>query len=452
MNDLDAARRAHLAQVEAFLGTLPVTLAVRYRALETPGPGAITADPPAGVNGLVAEAPPWRRSVNGLAQVAAATVVDERDWYEAWGGRLTRDRSLVYEPFPSRGRRVYCLFLLEDPWEARGHDRWSPPARICQSEDRAEIAAELAAWADEPLVSPGALAADARAQLGRLRQQLEARQADLDRVAVITEVDHDHLSQAAGDADAVERDLEHLSRGRLVWNFPRDRRGRLQPRALVALASYGSPENPQSRQLWLCAEGPTGIREPQEIRLRLRWEHGDNQDHRWDGARWLWDARSQQPELATRWCIDDRSRADRSTALMEAGRFREGLDLYGVRLSPEVESVVEGRVPWYELRALAGRWQTALCEQLAPVAPWLLASAATIGRRPLRVFGLGGQSIARKPGLYLAATSDGPRLEIHWSASNARLPLVAWRRPIDYDLVRLGLIDEAELARVAAER
>jgi hypothetical protein len=86
--------------------------------------------------------------------------------------------------------------------------------------------------------------------------------------------------------------------------------------------------------------------------------------------------------------------------------------------------------------------------QLAGAAPWLLASAArdsAVAERPIRLFGLGGQNIARKPGLFLVGRAGVPRLEIHWSASNTRLPLVKWRRPADYELLRLGLIEETEL-------
>jgi hypothetical protein len=89
--------------------------------------------------------------------------------------------------------------------------------------------------------------------------------------------------------------------------------------------------------------------------------------------------------------------------------------------------------------------------QLAGAAAWLLAGAArdaAVARTPIRLFGLGGQSIARKPGLFLACREGVPRLEIHWSAANARLPLVAWRRPADHDLLRLGLVDERELLAI----
>lgn len=75
---------------------------------------------------------------------------------------------------------------------------------------------------------------------------------------------------------------------------------------------------------------------------------------------------------------------------------------------------MQGRVPWYALRHLALTWAAALHSQLAGAAPWLLAIAAQdapIAERPLRLLGLGGQNIARKPALFLARPSAGrPRL------------------------------------------
>src|SRR5262249_34169487 len=141
---------------------------------------------------------------------------------------------------------------------------------------------------------------------------------------------------------------------------------------------------------------------------------------RWDGARWLWDIRSQELGPEACWGIDDRSRADRSTELLEAGQLREGLELYGVELSPEADQVARGRGPWSELRHLAGTWSATMHAQLGEAAPWLLAAAArdaAVERASPRLFALGGQNIARKPGLFLVGGSGRPRLEIHWSAA-----------------------------------
>jgi hypothetical protein len=454
---LDGSRRAFLARVESILRTLPVDLDVAHGDLETPAaiiPGwarsAIVAGwgPPAGVPGLLVRSPLALPSVNGLAQVAAATVVDEGDAYEAFGGRVVRDRSLRFDPFPGRGRAVYTLYVLEDPWEASGHGRWSPPARVLQSEDPAEIATTVAAWAGHGAAAPGPLVPPRAVRAAQLRRQLEARRAALATVEVVADLGPPALVEAAG-----EPALEHVGRRLLAWHFPRDRRGRLQARAVVALRCVRLGARPQARQLWLCAEG-SEPRAPERIHLRLRWEHGANQDHRWDGARSLWDTRCQGLGLDARWGVADRARADRSASLMERGRFSEGLGLYGVELSPEADQVARGRAPWYGLRHLAATWAGAMGAHLADAAPWLLAAAAGeagTASRPVRLFGLGGQNIARKPGLFLAGAPGRPRLEIHWSGSSARLPLVAWRRPADYELLRLGLVDEAELLAIGRD-
>ncbi|HKA49033.1 MAG TPA: hypothetical protein VKK19_05515, partial [Candidatus Dormibacteraeota bacterium] len=310
----------------------------------------------------------------GVAQIVAANVIDEADVFEAIGGRLTRERSLTFDPFPQGGREVYRLYILENPWEARGHARWSPPTHSIESEDPAEIAMAMAAWAApaaELFVTDPTRTA---MRISQLRRQLDARRGGLATVQVVADLGPAEPVEAAG-----EPDLEHVSRRLLAWHFPRDQRGRLQPRAVVALTCCQPGARPQARQLWLCAEGPTAKREAQQIRLRLRWEHGANQDHRWDAAGYLWDARCQQSGLEARWGIDDRSRADHSAELMEEGRLREGLELYGVELSPEADQVAKGRVPWFPLRRLARTWSAAMHSQLAVAAPWLLASAARDG-------------------------------------------------------------------------
>jgi len=446
----DAPRRAFLAKVEAILGTLPVDVEVTYREVETAPESAFRWGAPPGVRGLVVRSASAVPSVGAVAQVVAANVRDEADAFDAFGGRLTRERSLAFDPFPQEGRAVYRLYLLEHPWEARGHGRWSPPARALESGDPAEVAMAVAAWAAPVAerLAPGL--PNAATRVARLRRLLEARRAGLTAVEVVRDLGPAELVEAAG-----EPDLARVGRRLLAWHFPRDQQGRLRPRTTVALVCCRQGQRPQARQLWLCAEGPAGARDAQRIRLRLRWEHGVNQDHRWDGARHLWHSGDQGSGLDARWGVGDRSRADRSAELMAEGRFREGLELYGVELSPEADQVAQGRVPWYELRHLAGTWTSAMRSQLAGAAPWLLASTAArdarAAGRPVRLFGLGGQSIARKPGLFLAAGPDRagrPRLEVHWSAANARLPLVAWRRPEDYELLRLGLAGEEELLAV----
>jgi hypothetical protein len=438
----DAARRAFLGRVAAILGTLPVEAEVAYGELETAPQGQERWGPGPGVRGLVVRSPRSLASVNGVAQVAAATVLDERDRYQRPEGVLTRERSLAFDPFPVPGRSVYRLYLLENPWEGRGHGRWSPPQAVVESEDPAQIAMSVAAWAAQPAAGHAWSAPTVPGT--QLQRQVSARRAGVSSIEVVDDLGPAALREAAG-----EPDLAVGSRRLLAWHFPRDRQGRLLARAVVALACCRPGARPQARQLWLCAEGPQRPEAPERIHLRLRWIHGAHQDHRWDRARGLWDARAPHAGLDALWGIDDRARAGRSAALMAAGQFRAGLELYGVELSPEADRVAQGAMPWYALRHLTGLWAAAMSGRLALAAPWLLAAARDPGARPVRLFGLGGQPIARKPGLYLTGGRGRPRLEIHWSAANARLPLVAWQRPADYELLRLGLIEERELEDIA---
>ena len=50
------------------------------------------------------------------------------------------------------------------------------------------------------------------------------------------------------------------------------------------------------------------------------------------------------------------------------------------------------------------------------------------------------QNQQRRPGVFLVRSGERIRLTLDRSASNARVPATAWVRPVDYDLVRLGLI------------
>jgi hypothetical protein len=184
---VDIARRAFLAKVEAILRTLSVEVEVTYAQLETAPDGAHRWGPPPGVRGLVVRSPSALPSVAGVAEVVAANVIDEADAFEAFGGRLTRERSLAFDPFPQDGRAVYRLYLLENPWEARGHARWSPPTHALESEDPAEIAMSIATWAAPAAARSVARTHTARMRLSPQRRELEARRAGLTAVEVVAD-------------------------------------------------------------------------------------------------------------------------------------------------------------------------------------------------------------------------------------------------------------------------
>ena len=60
--------------------------------------------------------------------------------------------------------------------------------------------------------------------------------------------------------------------------------------------------------------------------------------------------------------------------------------------------------------------------------------------RPMRLFGLGGVTQQRKPGIVLSGSATRPQLGLVFSASNERVPEAAWTRPITLDLVHAGLV------------
>jgi hypothetical protein len=66
----------------------------------------------------------------------------------------------------------------------------------------------------------------------------------------------------------------------------------------------------------------------------------------------------------------------------------------------------------------------------------------------LRLFWLPHQTQQVKGAVMLRARErDGsqPILDLEWSASNARLPAVAWQRPLELDLLRFGLVAEQDV-------
>jgi hypothetical protein len=72
----------------------------------------------------------------------------------------------------------------------------------------------------------------------------------------------------------------------------------------------------------------------------------------------------------------------------------------------------------------------------------------------LRLFRLPHQTQQRKATIVLTVRdrrSGRPQLALDWSASNERLPLVAWQRDPDLDLLRFGLIESGDLPCVSGE-
>lgn len=342
------------------------------------------------------------------------------------------------------------------------------------------------------------LSAVDRAQVEAHRQA--GRLAEAWRLAGLhTALDPERLTQpgVALTPDARERlraDLAALLPLHLQWHYPRDERGRLLLGTRVLLAAYASATPlSQGRELWLSATAPARRREPQVVTLELAPLIGENHTHVWAAAPWLWDARAQDAPREARWGVaalplerlgwdgwqslpaatnhdltaaaPAEERAARCILLQDAGRLREALALYDVALDDYVGRLLDGERIRYVAPEELADWARTVQEAVRGAALWrfgpLLRDAAQGRARwvaekrsrkwsppTLRLFWLPHQTQQSKAAVLLRSHErDGsrPRLEMESSASNARLPAVAWERPLEIDLLRFGLLAESDL-------
>jgi hypothetical protein len=284
-------------------------------------------------------------------------------------------------------------------------------------------------------------------------------------------------------------DLACLDPVELLSNAPRDAHGRLALSAAMLLAAYETiePQRP-TYQLWLAAHTPTRRRDPQVVTLKLRPLIGENHPLRWDSARWLWNSRAQGIGEAERWGVtglpvaalglegrqqriatlemhcgpaqgDLRDRVWLCMLLQDEGRIEAALALCGVELAPALSEILRGHRLHLDYGKTAERWARFLQEELRSAAPWRFAATieaeadrlrawarARRGRKVraprLRLFPLPNQTQQSKTLVMLVGVGPDfrlPRLDIEYTAWNARLAEPLWRRPLDLDLVRFGL-------------
>jgi hypothetical protein len=250
---------------------------------------------------------------------------------------------------------------------------------------------------------------------------------------------------------------------RILQYFPLDDDGRLPLKTTALLAPFGEPPpTERNRSLWLVAFSPDRRTDPQMITAGLRWIIPENERHRWEHRRWMWDATEPVPGRAERWGIafydrkvigledrdqqlkaacdlnDSTARAARSLLLLDAGRFGDAFDLYGIEVAPEVWSVLNRQMFVNLTPEVTAAWAAAVARAFHRCAPWLLASAFHLRKRKYdKIAILPKQTQQSKLSLMLSAPGDGTaRLYLESTASNANVPAIAWERPIDLDLWR----------------
>lgn len=290
------------------------------------------------------------------------------------------------------------------------------------AEDEAALLAErLRLGLVEPALDVAHLSAIARA--------IEAASAQ--DVSVEVDVDAPGFMFPREAREALEADLAHLTPLALARAYPREDDGRLPLGETVLLASYACDDSlSRGRAAWLAACSPAKRREPQVIAVRLVSELADNRPHRWDQARHLWDDRNSPPS-------DDTDLA--TVALLESGRYEDALARHGIVMSQGVRAVLAGSE-----RHQSTAWAAALRRALSECAPWHMARAATSAR----LFALPGQTQQSKTSLVLAPGA----LELKSTASNQRLAETLWKRPLDGELRRRGLLRAPDDAAPAPAR
>jgi len=251
----------------------------------------------------------------------------------------------------------------------------------------------------------------------RLRQaQSAARDPSLLRI-------DGHGGAASGVSGRVQRD-------RLFVTFPRDRRGRLWPRARVLLSPAGAGSDTERRP-WIVATGPDWAG-GDSLTIRIEPVIAVNEAHRFDLTPWLWQRDTLALTEPSTWVPLANDGA--AIALLTKGEVEEGLRLSGLSLDEGITRLAKGLV--LGLGYEDPSWPATARESLCLVFPSLLLSAGLtyarrILRRPsdgIRLFTLPGQRQLRKASIVFVPT-DPPRLELQWTGSNRRLSHLLWERP-----------------------
>ena len=221
-----------------------------------------------------------------------------------------------------------------------------------------------------------------------------------------------------------------IDAARLFLMFPRDRRGRLRPRARLLLSPAGIGSDTERRP-WVVASGHERAG-GDNVTVRVEPVIAVNEAHRFDLAPWLWQRNAPLLTEPSSWAHLANDRA--AIELLSGGMVEEGLRLSGLILDEGVTRLAKGRI--LGLGYNDPTWPTVARESLCLVFPSLLLTAGLsyarrVLRRPsdgIKLLTLPGQRQAMK-GSIVFVPSDPPRLELRWTGSNRRLSYVLWERP-----------------------
>lgn len=311
---------------------------------------------------------------------------------------------------------------------APGHDdfgdtRSDGRVGLCRAMYATSVVSEVTDWLAHAIESLKAVDTS-------LPSSLEEEQRDMGRWPARVRVDRAPDSGIVIKPGA-ESARDSLDAGRLHAMFPRDRSGRLRARQRVLLEPV-SKGSDRDRRPWVVAIGPARAG-TNEIAIDVENLIAVNQSERFDVAPWCWRKKSGDIEDPETWGYTPVF--DGPVALLLQGRVKEGLEAAGLALDEAVSNLARGGN--IGLLHPDPDWPKVTRDRLCRIAPWLLLGpgveyARTLLKRKadgLRLFTLPNQRAIRKASIVLVPGSP-PSLEIRWTGSNGRLPLVLWQRPV----------------------
>ncbi len=280
---------------------------------------------------------------------------------------------------------------------------------------------------------------------------------------------------------ATERLLEDLNSivpDLLAWHLDRDEKGKLFLKRRVPLFRYDH-DSQKHRSYCLVIALPEKRNKQPEV--RAEWLQADAQTVRLDASPELFDTRVSPDFSKTffgadatnvrAWC--DPENKSRSGFLAThrdqfAGRFEEAANRAGIVLDSSILDCLRARRV-ADMCTCCGPLDKQLIEWSAVLRQALLAAnlpcLGNLLRRdfhwknrgprnePIPVLPFPMQRHTRKAHLAVILPKSGNlRLCVHTTGSGNRVPLSIWRRPLDFDLLRAGLLTADDLPVSVAEQ
>ena len=286
---------------------------------------------------------------------------------------------------------------------------------------------------------------DTRARHRAFEKAARAIESELRSAGVDAAVAPDAVrALAAQRRTELDAAISRVSPERLVWNAPRKSTGVVDASAALALLPLGEPDRrPGTREPWLVAHSRRD--RPGAFALSVEELISENESHRWDRTPWRWDPTDRTPPEERWGGTLEALRPD--LADLDAGRWSAVLGRAGIATDDRLTALLAGEDAERSLADLTAVWLPRLADWMARLAPWRIGGSTDALRKgkPMRLFGLGGVTQVRKPGVFLAGDASAPRLLLEFSGSNERVSEALWTRPLELDLVHAGFVERSAL-------